>query len=106
MTRAYILAKDAEADLRDIVQYTLDKWGAAQCRTYMAELEKTAEAVAKGEGVFKDMSDVLPGLRVATCGKHHLFCVPQQDAPSLILAILHERMGLMVRLKSRLQSPL
>jgi len=105
LTRSYIVTKDAEADLRDITEYTVEKWGAAQCRTYTAELEKAAEAIAKGEGVFKDMNSVLPGLRVATCGKHYIFCVPQQDAPSLILAILHERMDLIARLKNRLQSP-
>lgn len=60
--------------------------------------------MAKGEGVFKDMGFLLPGLRLAFCGKHCIFCMPQPGAaPAIILAILHERMDLMARLKSRLR---
>ena len=102
MTRPYILTKGAEADLRDITRYTVAQWGADQCRTYIADLEEKAEAVALGQGVFKDMSDLMPGLRVATSGKHYIFCVPRPDAPAVILAILHERMDILARLKSRL----
>lgn len=103
MRRPYVVSKGAAADLRDITKYTLANWGEAQCRTYIAELEKMAVAVAKGEGVFKDMSSLLPGLRMATSGKHCIFCMPQAGAPSVILAVLHERMDLMARLKSRLR---
>ena len=103
MIRSYVVSKGAAADLRDITRYTVANWGEAQCRTYIADLEKAAEAVAKGEGVFKDMSSLLPGLRLASCGKHSIFCMLQTDAPSVILAILHERMDLMARLKSRLR---
>ena len=104
MRRPYVVSKGAAADLREITRYSLAKWGEVQCRIYIAELEKAAEAVAKGEGVFKDMGFLLPGLRMASCGKHFIFCMPQQGkAPPLILAILHQRMDLMVRLKNRLQ---
>lgn len=103
MSRSYVVSKGAAADLREIVRYTVKQWGEAQCRTYVAELEKAAEAVAKGEGVFKDMSLLVPGLRVAVSGKHTIFCMPQAGKPALILAILHERMDLMERLKERLR---
>lgn len=104
MRRPYVVSKGAAADLRDITRYTVAKWGEAQCRVYIAELERAAEAVAKGEGVFKDMNSLLPGLRMAVCGKHCIFCMPQQGAaPPIILAILHERMDLMARLKNRLR---
>jgi toxin ParE1/3/4 len=99
---AYVVSKGAAADLRDITKYTISTWGEAQCKVYVAELEAAAQAVAKGEGAFKDMSQLLPGLRMAHCGKHYMFCMPQANSPSLILAILHERMDLMARLKSRL----
>ena len=102
MSRAYVLTKGAAADLREITQHTVAQWGQAQCRAYVAELEKAAEAVAKGEGVFKDMSAVIPGLRVVRCGKHYIFCMPQKEGLPLILAILHERMEIIERLKNRL----
>ena len=102
MKRTYILTKGADADLRSIVRYTVAQWGAERCRTYIASLEETATALARGQGVFKDMSSLLPGLRVATCGKHYIFCLPRPNAPAIILAILHEQMDILARLKSRL----
>ena len=103
MRRSYVVSKGAAADLRDITRYTVTNWGEARCRADIAEIEKAAEAVAQGVGVYKDMSFLLPGLRMASCGKHFIFCMPQAGLPSVILAILHERMDLMARLKNRLQ---
>lgn len=103
MKRSYVVSKGAAADLRDITRYTVTNWGEAQCRAYVAEIEKAAEAVAQGVGVFNYMSFLLPGLRMASCGKHFIFCMPKAGQPSVILAILHERMDLMARLKNRLQ---
>lgn len=102
MTRSYVLSRGAVSDLREITRYTAKTWGEAQCRRYVAELEEAAERLGRGEGVFKDLSAVMPGLRLATAGKHCLFCLPRPAAPALILAILHERMDLMARLQSRL----
>lgn len=102
MTQAYVLSKGAVADLQEITRYTLKQWGEAQCRSYIAALEAKAEALAQGEGFFKDMDIVLPGLRVAATGSHYIFCMPRQNAPAIILAILHERMDMLARLKKRL----
>ncbi len=102
MKRPYVLSRGAEEDLRSIVRYTVAQWGEQQCRSYVAELEECATALAKGQGVFKDMTALLPGLRVAACGKHFVFCLPRSDAPALVLAILHERMDIVTRLRSRL----
>ncbi len=102
MSRSYVVSRGAAADLREIAKYTLKNWGEVQCRAYIADLEKSAESVAKGEGVFKDMSSLLPDLRMAACGKHFIFCMPQAGKPAVILAILHERMDLIDRLRGRL----
>jgi plasmid stabilization system protein ParE len=101
--RAYVVSKGAAADLREITRYTVAHWGAAQCRSYVAELERASEAVARGEGAFRDLSAVFPGLRMIVSGKHFIFCMPRANAPALILAILHERMDVMERLKNRLR---
>ncbi len=103
MTRPYILSGDAEDDLHGIIEYTAKQWGAAQCRAYTSALEIKATEVALGQGTFKDMSSIMPGLRMATSGKHYIFCLPRQGQPALILAILHERMDLMARLQNRLK---
>lgn len=103
MNRPYVLSRGAAADLRDIARYTLVKWGARQCQAYIAALEDKATSLALGQGVFKDMGEVLPGLRVAACGKHFIFCMPQSNGPAIILAILHERRDMIARLKARLK---
>ncbi|MFT3804623.1 MAG: type II toxin-antitoxin system RelE/ParE family toxin [Burkholderiaceae bacterium] len=99
---AYVLSKGAVADLREITRYTIATWGEERCRTYVAEIETTASALARGEGVYREMDVVLPGLRMAWSGKHCLFCLPRPGQRPIILAILHERMDILARLKDRL----
>ncbi|MCL2645106.1 MAG: type II toxin-antitoxin system RelE/ParE family toxin [Betaproteobacteria bacterium] len=99
---SYILTAAAEADVRGIIRYTGKQWGAAQVRRYIASLENGIARIALGQGTFKDMSAIYPALRMAHCGHHYIFCLPRENAPSLIVAILHEQMNLMERLKERL----
>jgi len=102
VTRSYVVAKGAAADLEEIARYTAEQWGEDQCQAYIRQLDEVAEAVAKGQGVFKDMSSLHPKLRMALCGRHYVFCLHRPDAPAVILAILHERMDIIARLKRRL----
>ncbi len=102
MTTDYILTAAAEADLREIIRYTRKQWGDAQVRSYIAKLEGGIARLAAGEGVFKDMTALYPALRMVRCEHHYIFCLPRDDAPSLVVAIFHERMDLMLRLADRL----
>ena len=106
MAKAYILSKAASADFADIVRYTHQNWGEEQCRIYISELERATTLVAKGEGRFKDLSAIYPSLRMAKCGNHFIFCLPRPEAPPIILAILHEKMDILARLKGRLEKDL
>lgn len=99
---AYILTAEAESDLRSVIRYTRAQWGAAQVRRYVSGLERGIANLAEGRGPFKDMSALYPALRMARCQHHYVFCLPREDAPALIVAILHERMELMKRLVDRL----
>lgn len=102
MTARYVLTLAAEADLHDVIRYTRNQWGDAQTRSYVAKLQAGMESVASGDGLFKDMSSLYPGLRMVRCEHHYIFCLPRDDAPALVVAIFHERMDLMVRLAARL----
>lgn len=99
---AYLLTDAAEADLREIIRHTRRQWGDAQVRRYIAHLEHGIEHLAAGEGASRDMSAIHPALRMAHCEHHYVFCLSREDAPALIVAILHERMDLMARLADRL----
>jgi toxin ParE1/3/4 len=103
MTLPYILTRSAAADLRNIVRYSVQTWGEAQCRAYVAQIESAATEVALSKGVFRTRDDLYPGLRVKWVGQHFIFCLPQVGQPAVILAILHERMEMVDRLKSRLK---
>ena len=103
MTRSdYILTDAAETDLRDIIRYTSKQWGAEQARRYVAKLEQGIARLAARQGAFKEMNALYPALRMAHCEHHYVFCLPREHTPALIVAIFHERMGLMARLANRL----
>ena len=101
---AYVLTAEAEADLRNVIRYTRKQWGAAQVRHYIANLEKGIASLAAGEGYFRDMGELYPELRVARCEHHYVFYLPRERAPTLVVAIFHERMDLMTRLADRINA--
>lgn len=99
MCRSCQLTRSAAADLEDIPTCTRRHWGDAQCAAYLAQLDHTACELAEGRGVYRQFDDIEPGLRAGLSGHHYVFCLPQDTKPALMLAILHERMDLMMRLK-------
>lgn len=102
MTAGHTLTAAAEADPRDIIRHTRKQWGDEQARLYAAKPVRGIERVAAGAGAFKTLDDLHPGLRVARCERHLIFCLPRDGAPALIVAILHERMNLVARVAGRL----
>ena len=103
MTAPYVLTAAAEDDLRSVIRYTRKQWGSAQVRSYVAKLEQGIVRLASAQGPFKEMGDLYPGLRLVHCEHHYIFCLPRGAEPALIVAILHERMDLVMRLESRLR---
>ncbi|HMO76231.1 MAG TPA: type II toxin-antitoxin system RelE/ParE family toxin [Sphingopyxis sp.] len=103
MSAGYVLSLAAEADLRSIIRYTREQWGDAQTRSYVARLQAGMEKLAAGRGVFRTMTALHPGLRMLHCEHHYIFSLQRGDAPALVVAILHERMDLMMRVADRLK---
>jgi len=98
----YEISVDAEADWRDIVNYTFDNHGETQTRKYMAQLEKCILDLSRGDGFYKVMDELIPNLRLKHCQHHTVFGLIRDGKPMLVVAIFHERMDLMVQLKERL----
>ena len=61
MTRAYVIAKAAAVDLREITRYTVEQWGVAQARTYANLIEDAAAGLVSSRCIFKDLSALHPG---------------------------------------------
>jgi len=104
ISAAYVLSNAAASDLRDIVRHTRKQWGREQALTYARRLQRGIEQLAaKGSAAGKDLPGIFPGLRMLHCEHHYLFCMPREDAPALVVAILHERMDLIARVSARLR---
>jgi plasmid stabilization system protein ParE len=98
----YEKTKAVLEDWQNIVNYTLDNHGEEQTLKYTQGLQKCMDSMAKSEGHYKDIDVDGHIIRVKHCQKHYLFALLKENEPMLVLAIFHERMDLMKRLKKRL----
>jgi len=101
--KKYLLTAKAEADLRNNIRYTRKEWGDTQTRRYIDKLEQGIVSLTDGKSASRDMDDLYPNLRMKKCGHHYVFCLPRNSEQSLIIAIFHERMDIMIRLADRLR---
>jgi len=101
---AYRITPEAKEDLRDIARYTLDTWGDSQHERYRNQLAKCFHRIASGEIVTRHFSDTYPDLCVVRCEHHYVFYLEAKSVgPVSILAVLHENMDCLARLKNRLE---
>lgn len=68
----YQVSFAAEQDIFDIVAYTAERWGAEQARVYSGKLERCMEKLALGEGVYKQLDEFKPPVRVRQCEHHYI----------------------------------
>jgi len=98
----YIFTREAAQDLDGIVDYTRRLWGDAQARRYMAQMRECLGKIAGKSGRFRMDATFSHPVRVMRCQHHYIYCLPREDEPALILAILHEKMDLVARMAERL----
>lgn len=103
MTRCEIAAEAIE-DLEGIFDYTIDRWGIEQAYRYRDKIKQGFAAIAsaphKGKAVARNRSDI----RVLRVEHHYVFYRLEAGKNPLILAVFHERMNLMTRLRKRLST--
>lgn len=100
--RSYDLTPAAAADLRSIARHTLRQWGARQQQRYARQLEACCEAIGERTAVSRSFSERHPNVRVMHCRHHYIFFLCPRGENPVIIAVLHERMDLPARLKTRL----
>jgi plasmid stabilization system protein ParE len=98
----YELAEDVEADLESIALYTISKWGAKQSARYGTILDAHFEAIGRGKAKTRIFLQHRPELRVSRVGHHYVFHLNREKKCPLVLAVFHENMDLMTRLRARL----
>jgi toxin ParE1/3/4 len=99
----YELAEAAEADIESIALHTISKWGAKQAARYAAALDAHFDAIGSGKAKSRIFLQHRPELRVSRVERHYVFHLNREKQCPLILAVFHERMDLMARLRSRLE---
>jgi len=97
-----VLTSDAQTDLREIARDTEHQWGADQAMRYAALLDACFDRIGNGTGMSRAFSEHYPTLRVARCEHHLVFFLAPPDGPPCVIAVLHERMDMLLRLKNRL----
>jgi len=98
----YELTDSAQEDLKDIARYTFTKWGEKQSLHYAELLEKRFCEIAARTAYSRPFSNRYPQVLVSRCEHHYIFYIHQERNPPRIIAILHERMAMLERLKNRL----
>lgn len=98
--RSYELTLATEADLRGIWSYTYETWGFDQAETYFDRIAACCESVGHKQAQSKTLDGLPDGIGIHRC-EHHYIVWLDDDRP-IIIAILHERMDFVRRLKDRL----
>ncbi len=99
---AYALTKDAEADLAGIAHYTIIEWGEDQAGLYIDKLHQCFQKLATKNVRSKTFSQQFSQVFVTSCEHHYVFYLHHEKEKPLIIAVLHERMDMLARLKKRL----
>jgi plasmid stabilization system protein ParE len=97
----YELTTLAQEDLKDIARYTLTQWSENQSLHYAELLEKRFCEIAARTAYSRPLSSRYPQVLVNRCEHHYIFYIHQEKKPPRIIAILHERMNMLKRLKNR-----
>ena len=100
----YELTEGADADLQTIARYTISTWGIERARRYEALLEEHFRAIGRQKARTRVFLKRRPELLVSRISHHYVFHLVRENQGPLILAVLHENMDLMKRLRVRLDA--
>ncbi len=95
-----IFTLEAEQDLKNIADYTFEKWGLSQAIAYSENLDLCFEKIANKNGVAKRLSLNNPDLFYILCQKHYIFYL--DGNPPIIIAVLHQSMDFVNHLNQRI----
>lgn len=100
----YELTEAADSDIQSIADYTISAWGMEQANHYEALLESHFQAIGLQKARTRAFLKHRPELLVSRIERHYVFHLVRKNRCPLILAVFHENMDLMSRLRKRLIS--
>jgi toxin ParE1/3/4 len=86
-----ILSPRAKADIEEIWDYTEERWGLRQARSYTRELQKAFETIARDPRKGRACDDIRPGYRRFSVGSHIIFFLVDSHQVQ-VMRVLHQRM--------------
>ena len=86
------LTQAAKADLKDIGRYTEKQWGRLLRNTYLTMLDQCFHDLANEPLKGQDWSEIWPGYRKYSAGRHTVFYRQIPAGAIEITRILHDRM--------------
>lgn len=84
----FYFTEQAEKDLEAIIDFTVQRWGAAQSHNYIDELEALAQILADNPLLGTERDELSQGLRSFPYQSHVLFYVLQQEGIAIV-RVLH-----------------
>lgn len=101
--REVILRPDAEADIEDAADYTIDQWGHEQAQTYIGELRRAIEGLATAALRYPVYGAIHPGLRRKRSEMHHIYYVAAENSVE-VLNVIHVQRDPGLHLKVEISS--
>jgi len=99
----YVLSKEAVKDLREIAQYTLNKWGDTAFRKYKSGLTNKMNDIGRHSVAEHPFSKTFPQLSVTKYRYHFIFYLTEGVNKPTIIGVIHEQRDIVNRLKNRLE---
>jgi len=67
------------------------------------DVTQDLESITQGKAPLKTFLETRPELQVSRCEHHYIFHLMRENQSPLIIAILHERMNMIDRIRKRLE---
>ena len=99
---SYVLSKDAEADLRDIIRYTRKIWGHKQVNKYRLILKQQFERIGDDAVIPRLYSPSLQDVYFVKAGSHFVFYLKSSSPKPIIIGVVHEARNVLQHLLERI----
>lgn len=93
MALNYLLTVAARAQLKNIGEYTEQRWGIEQQQTYLERLFKRFEEIGENPRLGRERAEIISGIRSVTEGMHVIF-YRETNSTAEIIGILHGQIDL------------
>lgn len=99
---SYVLSKDAEADIRDIIRYTRKTWGQKQVNVYRLNLKQHFERIGDDAVIPRIYSPSLHDVYFIKAGSHFVFYLKIDSSKPIIIGVVHEARNILQHLLERI----